>query len=74
MSVKTLAVYACKIRKEHGSNDEKFRMFKEIEGLRSTTPPTKWSRISELLGISEAQAKMMYKRQSENTKETNNGN
>lgn len=70
----TIKTYASQIRKEHGSNDEKFRMFKEIEGLRSTTPPTKWARISDLLGISEAQAKMIYKRQSENTKETNNGN
>lgn len=58
----TIKTYASQIRKEHGSNDEKFRMFKEIEGLRSTTPPTKWARISDLLGISEAQAKMIYKR------------
>lgn len=63
VSEKTITTYASKIRKEHGTlKDEKSKLLHEIEALRNSVPPVKWSRIAEMLNLTEDNARMMYKR------------
>ena len=69
ISVKTLAVYACKIRKEHGTKDERIQIINQIKELRDVK--TKWSRIAEMMNLSEDNVKKIYQR---SRKEDNNGN
>ncbi|OOF79939.1 hypothetical protein BKG96_00285 [Rodentibacter caecimuris] len=58
----TIKTYSTQIRKEHGTMDEKAMLLQQIIALRSTTPPTKWARIAEMLGKTEDNVKKMYKR------------
>ncbi|OOF82672.1 hypothetical protein BKG92_06185 [Rodentibacter ratti] len=58
----TIKTYSAQIRKEHGTMDEKAMILQQIIALRSTTPPTKWARIAEMVGKSEDNVRMMYKR------------
>lgn len=60
---RTITVYASMIRKEFGTpDDEKTRLWKEIDALRNTIPPIKWARIAEMLNLSEDNVKKIYKR------------